>query len=107
MNPNDLPSEDQPRPTEEERNEMREESLEEARDELDDDENHVLKLVEYGEDSETGETVVETVRYIPDEQIDAENLGSMKTPADSWTWMTYAEANEDAKQYSDDQLLHE
>jgi len=31
----------------------------------------------------------------------------MKASADQWTWMSYSEANEDAKQYSDDQLLHD
>jgi len=106
MNPNDLPPEDQPRPSEEEREELREEARQEAKNELNEPENHVLKVVEYGVDSE-GERVVDTVRYIPSEQIDPEDLGSMKASADQWTWMSYSEANEDAKQYSDDQLLHD
>ena len=106
MNPNDLPPEDQPRPDEQEIEEMREEARQEAREEMNEEGHHILKCVQYGVDSE-GERVAYVVNYTPAEQIDPEYLGIMKESADSWTWMTYSEANEDAKQYSDDQLFHD
>lgn len=106
MNPSDLPPEDQPRPDEQEIEEMREEARQEAREEMNEEGHHILKCVQYGIDSE-GEEVVDSVEYIPTEQIDPDDLGSMKAAYDTATWMTYEEATEDAKQYSDDQLLHE
>ncbi|WP_440988755.1 hypothetical protein [Haloarchaeobius baliensis] len=106
MNPNDLPPEDQPRPTEEEAEEIEQEQREEAREEMNEEDHHILKCVQYGVDSE-GERVADSVEYIPTEQIDPEDLGSMKSAYDTAVWMTYSEADEDAQQYSDDQLLHD